>query len=406
MEKKSKNPNWRILILNSEWKEYRLGDVAEIVGGGTPSTKIEIHWNGAIPWITPKDLSNHSSNYISRGERNITLSGLKNSSAKILPINTVLLSTRAPVGYLAIASNELATNQGFRSLIVDDMKISNVFLFYLLKKNVEYLKSMSSGTTFGELSGSTLKNISFSFPPLPEQKRIAEILSSLDDKIEINNKMNKNLEEMAQAIFKQWFVDFEYPDENRNPYKSSGGKMIQSELGEIPEGWSVGKIAELIELSYGKALQENLRTGFGNPVYGSNGVVGYHNEYLVEAPCIVIGRKGTLGKVIYCYDNFWPIDTTFYIKSKTEKSNYIFEYYMLRSIDFKEFNSDSAVPGLNRNVALSHSLIIPLPEVVLKFNSIMQSIFSRLKNNIDENETLTKTRESLLPKLMSGEMRI
>ncbi len=139
------------------WKKVKLGEVAEIIGGGTPKTKISEYWNGDIPWLTPRDLSNFKGVYISHGERFITKLGLENSSAKLLPPGTVLLTSRAPVGYLAIAKNEIATNQGFRSLIVRE-GYNNLFVFYLLKNNIEYLKSQATGTTFGEISGSTLKN--------------------------------------------------------------------------------------------------------------------------------------------------------------------------------------------------------------------------------------------------------
>ena len=189
-----------------EWKEYLLGEVAEIVGGGTPKTKIKEYWNGEVSWLTPRDLSNFSGRYISRGERNISKLGLNSSSAKILPKGAVLLSSRAPVGYLAITLNEITTNQGFRSLI-PNFKTDSLFLFYLLKKNVEYLKSQSTGTTFGELAGSTVKSLSFLFPPLHEQKGIASVLSSLDDKIDLLNRQSKTLEAIAETLFRQWFVE-------------------------------------------------------------------------------------------------------------------------------------------------------------------------------------------------------
>ncbi|NOR16317.1 restriction endonuclease subunit S, partial [candidate division WOR-3 bacterium] len=190
----------------NEWKECKLGEVAEIVGGGTPKTKKSNYWNGEIPWLTPRDLSNFNGRYISKGERNISKLGLAKSSAKILPKGAVLLSSRAPVGYLAIAKNDISTNQGFRSLIPNS-ETNNLFLFYLLKNNVEYLKSQSTGTTFGELAGSTLKSLSFYFPPLPEQRTIASVLSSLDDKIDLLHRQNKTLEAMAETLFRQWFVE-------------------------------------------------------------------------------------------------------------------------------------------------------------------------------------------------------
>ncbi|MFO3797422.1 MAG: restriction endonuclease subunit S, partial [Anaerolineales bacterium] len=158
-----------------EWRQLPIGDIAEIVGGGTPSTTEPTNFDGDIPWITPKDLSGHHFRFISRGERNISDQGLRTSSARILPAGAVLLTTRAPIGYVAIASNPLATNQGFRSLVLRK-GFDSEFVYYLLKANGETLKSHASGTTFGELAGSTLKKLRFSFPPLPEQRAIAHIL--------------------------------------------------------------------------------------------------------------------------------------------------------------------------------------------------------------------------------------
>jgi len=237
MKSKSSFKQTEIGWIPEEWEVKSIGEVADVIGGGTPSTKNQEFWDGDIPWITPKDLSSLNFRYIKRGERNITKKGLDNSSAKLLPEGTVLLTTRAPVGYLAIAAKELATNQGFRSLIPKN-KILSEFLFYLLKKNVEILKSNAGGSTFGELSGSRLKELEFPIPPLTEQRAIAKILSDLDAKIELNQQMNKTLEEIGRAIFKHWFIDFDFPNEEGKPYKSSGGEMVYNEeLGkEIPKG--------------------------------------------------------------------------------------------------------------------------------------------------------------------------
>ena len=193
-------------MIPDDWNVKSISDVSIVVGGGTPSTKNPTYWGGDIAWITPKDLSNFKFRYISQGARNITKEGLSKSSAKILPINTVLLSTRAPVGYLAITKNKVSTNQGFRNLIPKNN--TNVeFLYYLLKANVKILKANSTGSTFGELSGNRLKMLQFAIPNIVEQTKIAKILSDLDSKIENLLNQNKILEKIAQTVFKSWFVD-------------------------------------------------------------------------------------------------------------------------------------------------------------------------------------------------------
>ena len=178
----------------TEWIECKIADIGTVVGGATPSTKkTENYENGTIAWITPKDLSIFSGRYIKQGERNITETGLKSCSTRILPPNSVLFSSRAPIGYIAIAENEVCTNQGFKSVIPND-NIDPLFLFYLLKYNKEVIENMGSGTTFKEISGNTMKNIVVKVPvDIEVQKRIAYFLGAIDNKIELNNEINKNL---------------------------------------------------------------------------------------------------------------------------------------------------------------------------------------------------------------------
>jgi len=213
----------------SNWKVMKLSEVATIVGGGTPSSsKSEYFENGNIPWITPKDLSGYNKRYISKGERNITELGLKNSSAKLLPKNTVLLTSRAPIGYVTIASNEISTNQGFKSLVLNDSHIPE-FFYYLLKNNVHILESRATGSTFKEISGQILKDTELSIPTPDIQQKIVDILSPLDDKIELNTQINQTLEQIAQALFKSWFVDFD-PVRAKVQALSDGMSLEQAEL--------------------------------------------------------------------------------------------------------------------------------------------------------------------------------
>lgn len=177
-----------------EWVECKISDIGTVVGGATPSTKkTENYEDGKIAWITPKDLSVFSGRYIGRGERNITETGLKSCSTQLMPQNTVLFSSRAPIGYIAIAANEVCTNQGFKSVIPNE-NIDPLFLYYLLKYNKDKIESMGSGTTFKEISGNTMKNIVVSVPISKEfQEKIASVLGSIDDKIEENERINNNL---------------------------------------------------------------------------------------------------------------------------------------------------------------------------------------------------------------------
>lgn len=176
------------------WKKCTIGDLGTVIGGATPSTKrSENYEGGTISWITPRDLADFSGRYIYRGERNITEQGLRSCSTKLMPVNTILFSSRAPIGYVAIAGQEVCTNQGFKSVIPNE-NTDYMFLYYLLKFSKEKIENLGSGTTFKEVSGSTMQSIEVSIPEtIKEQRQIASVLSALDDKIEKNTEVNENL---------------------------------------------------------------------------------------------------------------------------------------------------------------------------------------------------------------------
>jgi len=331
----------------SEWQELTIDDVADVVGGGTPSTKDESNFNGEIPWITPKDLSGCTHRYIARGERNISQKGLQNSSARILPKDTVLLTTRAPVGYLAIVSNPITTNQGFRSLILRE-GFNPEFFYYLLKSNTDYLKTHASGTTFGELSGSTLKGLKFLIPPLPEQRAIAHILGTLDDKIELNRRMNQTLEAIAQALFKSWFVDFE-------PFRDQG--MQGSPLGEIPVGWivvSIKDIAKRVGMGpFGSSIKVETFVPEGIPIISGqhlnqtllednhyNFITPQHAEELKNSNVfrgdIIFTHAGNIGQVAYIpetsqYERYVISQRQFYLRCDLTKISPLFVIYFFKT---------------------------------------------------------------------------
>ena len=240
----------------NKWKPHKLSEIGSVVGGATPSTTVDAYYNGEIPWLTPKDLSDFHERYIERGERNITKSGLNSCSAQLLPAGSVLFSSRAPIGYVAIAKNPIATNQGFKSIIPNPEKVDSLFLYYLLRYNKDNIEAMGSGTTFKEVSGATMKNIEVYLPEdLDEQRRIAGILGSLDDKIELNRRINANLEAQAQALFRSWFVDFE-------PFRD--GPFVDSQLGKIPQGWKICCVEDLASYMVSGGTPKSLDSSYYN----------------------------------------------------------------------------------------------------------------------------------------------
>jgi type I restriction enzyme S subunit len=172
---------------------YKMKDLGDVYSGGTPSTKNNDYWDGDIAWITPKDLSGYCKKYIFYGERNISELGLKNSSANIIPKNSVLMSSRAPIGYVVINKISVSTNQGFKSISCDESKCLNEYMYYWIKNNIKYIISKANGSTFKEISGTSFKELDVDIPTLDNQKKIVNILGKLDNKIELNNQINNNL---------------------------------------------------------------------------------------------------------------------------------------------------------------------------------------------------------------------
>lgn len=411
-----------------EWDVMMIQDVAEVVSGATPKTKVPEYWDGNIAWITPKDLSNHTERYIYRGDRMITDKGLKNSSAKLLPKGSVLFSSRAPIGYTAIAAQELCTNQGFKSMICKQELLDNNFMFYMMNCKKNEIENIAGGSTFKEVSGKTVKEFKIPIPPLDEQRVIAKVLSDLDEKIETNNKMNKKLEEMAKAIFKQWFVDFEFPNEDGKPYKSSGGEMVGSELGTIPKGWEVDSLSNLVkEVITGKTPSTKKSENYGDK-YPFVTIPDMHNKVfvtrterylsedghklqekkLIPKNSIMVSCIATVGLVSISSE---AVHTNQQINSiipnSIEEVFYFYEYLKLMEDRLKRIGSaGSATLNVNKSEFEKVKYIYPNSRIINKYNNTIKNIYEKIKLNEIENNRLAQLRDTLLPKLMSGEIRV
>lgn len=413
--------------MKTEWKEYKVEEFAEVIGGGTPNTTIDEFWNGDIPWLTPKDLSSNTDIYVEKGERFITPDGLSNSSAKLLPPDSILLSTRAPVGYLAISKVPLTTNQGFRNLILKE-GFSSKFIYYLLKNNISYLQSNASGTTFGELSGSVLKSLKFKIPPLTIQERIADILGALDDKIELNQHMNQTLESMARALFKSWFVDFEpvYAKMEGRDYPLPAeimdlfpDELVDSELGLIPKGWGVGKLGEEFNIVMGQSPPGHTYNEKGNglPFYQGRKDFGFRFP-IIRMFCNTPTRIAKPGDSLVSVRapvgdvNMAPFECCIgrgvsAIRHKSNSSSYTYYSMLWLKGHFKQFEAEGTVFGSISKSDFSNIKNIKPPEnIVVAFENIVSFLDKKVQNNYHQIETLKRIRNTLLPKLMNGEIEV
>ena len=421
------------------WQTFTVGDIADVIGGGTPSTKDPTNFGGGIPWLTPKDLSGTHNRYMSHGARNLTEKGLRSSSAKLVPPRTVLLTTRAPVGYVAIAEREISTNQGFRSLVVHD-DVSEEYIYYWLLSNTEELKRNSSGSTFGELSGSALKRIEIQLPPLPEQRRIAHILGTLDDKIALNRRINDTLEEMARAMFKDWFVDFgpvRAKMEGREAYLPEEiwglfpDRLMESELGEVPEGWGVVPLPEITDFREGPGIRHWQYTNSGegtrfinirciqggdlildtaNRVHDEEANGKYSHFHLREWD-IVLSASGTLGRSAVVRKTHLPLllnTSVIRFRPVDGVSSFAFLRGYLGSEIFLGEQRTLASGSVQKNFGPTHikqmKTWLPSYECVSAYESVAGPVLRGASENMARNDALHELRDSLLPVLVSGKV--
>ena len=305
----------------------------------------------------------------------------------------------------------------------DPSRVEPAYLSYFfgLPAFREYIRSIAVGATMPSLNTQILSDVPIIYPPLAEQRAIAHVLGTLDEKVELNRRMNETLEDMARALFKSWFVDFDpvrarmgghwrhgesLPGLPADLYDLFPDRLVPSELGEIPEGWEVKTLRELVELAYGKALRAVDRKGGLIPVYGSNGQLGWHDKKLVGGPGIVVGRKGNPGVVTWAHGDFFPIDTTFYVVPRDANGGLPFLFFALTGQDLLSVSADSAVPGLNRNLAYMNTQLMPHKHVLDEFNDCATRIFSRCQQLEEESHALAAQRDLLLPKLVPGEVSV
>ena len=408
-----------------KWIECKISDIGTVVGGATPSTKKpENYENGDIAWITPKDLSSFSGRYIQRGERNITEIGLKSCSTQLLPKNTVLFSSRAPIGYVAIAENAVCTNQGFKSVIPNE-DTDPIFLYYLLKYNKDKIESMGSGTTFKEVSENTMKNIVVSVPQDKQvQEKIASVLDAIDEKIEENERINNNLEQQAQLLFKSWFVDFE-------PFN-----------GTMPSDWEVVPFEKIVDFQNGYAFkskellnepssdcyqvfkQGHIARGGG---FIPDGTKSWYPKKLASKLERFVLKKGDILMAMTDMKNnvailgntaIMPIDNEYIVNQRVghlrvngyKGITYPFIYLLTNSTDFLIDLRSRANSGVQVNLSSAEikasQTVLPSEKVNTAFSEITFPMFEAIISNQLENQRLAQLRDTLLPKLMSGELDV
>lgn len=406
--------------LKEGWRRVKLGEVAEILNGyafkandfkeiGVPVIKIKN--------ITPPKVKLEDVQFVSEE--------LYNEKIKYsLIYNDILISMtgshasqpNSVVGRVARIkeiNRKALLNQRVGKIYPKNEECNQSFLYYYLSQDFikfELAASAGGSASQANINHNQIKELEISFPPLETQEKIASILSALDDKIEINNEMNKTLEEMAQTLFKRWFIDFDFPNENGEPYRSSGGKMVDSELGEIPEGWEVEELGKISTLSAGgdkpQSFSKIQTSDYTIPIYSNGveneGLYGFTNEAKIFEKGITVSARGTIGYICLRQVPYVPIVRLVSIVPNINILSSEYLYYYLKKVEIHSTGTTQqqlTVPQFKRT-----KILIPNFEVLKIFTGKVESMINLLEKNKSENKSISLIRDTLLPKLMSGEI--
>ena len=406
----------------SEWKTYRLGDIIQLKSGGTPDKSNPDYWGGSIPWISAKSMYD---DFISTSDLFITEEGLQ-AGSKIAKKDSILLLTRGsglfnriPVCYVV---SDVAYNQDVKNIVLKQENVTSIkFLYYWLYGNKELLSSMleTTGIGAGKIDTKRFLNLSISLPSQKEQARYIHLMDLLFDKIELNRRINANLEAQAQALFRSWFVDFE-------PFRD--GPFVDSELGKIPQGWKVGTINEIIQILSGYAFKSDTFTEAGpyrlitikNVQDGSLNIDGA--AYLSEIPdkmpqhChlaigdILLSLTGNVGRVCIVDRDGLLLNQRVAKLQPKDKRNTFFTYALFRQDSFKQYLIQIAKGTAQLNLSPVETsdtkIVLPNQDILLQFGEIGQPLFDNIVSNCKEIITLSALRDTLLPKLIAGEIAI
>jgi len=415
-------------------ERFAFGDITEIIfSGGTPSTRVDKYWGGDINWLSSGETRN---NFINTTEKTITKEGVKNSSTRLAIKDDIVMAsagqgfTRGQVSYLHI---DTYINQSIIAIRPNPNILNNLYAYYNLKNRYEELRAMSDGHSIrGSITIPMIKELEIDLPPILEQKEVANILHSLDKKIEGNNKINTVLEEIAQTLYKQWFVDFEFPNEEGNPYKSNGGEMIETEIGEIPLGWKISTIDKIT--TYNKRGFSPLYTDNDEPI-GIQVInqrcvrnhtiieetVRYHDLNKKNVPedrfhkawDVLINSMGvgTLGRVAISSTSHNKIvhSVITILRPNTKiMKNAIFSYAMLNleNIFMQMGEGSTGQTSLSNKYLGQLKIVVPPIHIQEKLEPTIKTIQKMIDKNHKESEKLANIRDLLLPILMSGEIRV
>lgn len=400
----------------NDWVETTIGDVAAVFDGphATPAKVSEGPVFLGISCLSGGRLDLTATDHLSETD-------FKRWTRRVEPTaGDVVFSYETRLGEAALIPRGLRCCLGRRMALIrpDRGKIDSRFLlyYYLSPEFQELIRSRTvTGSTVDRILLEEFPTFPIRVPDLATQREVASLLGALDDKVELNSRMNQTLESVARAIFRSWFVDFDpvvAKAAGRQPFGMPAdvaalfpGRFIDAEVGPMPAAWESCKWGDISTLEYGKSLRSHGDAAGAVRVYGTNGPIGWHTEALCPTAGIVLGRKGAYRGVHYSPTPFFVIDTAFYLKPKRE-FEILWAYYELLNLDINGMDSGSAIPSTSRDEFYQVPVLFPPPPVHVAFGKIVGHMFKQMEANQEQSRTLGALRDTLLPKLMSGELRV
>lgn len=376
------------------WKPRRLDELGFVGRGKSrhrPRNEARLY-GGKYPFIQTADVM-AAEPYITSFSQTYSEFGLKQS--KLWPPDTLCMTIAgANTAKTAILKIEACFPDSVVGFIPDKSQADLHFIKYSLDLLRHRFLSVSRGATQDNLSLDKLLSFPISAPPVQEQRRIGGILSAYDDLMENIQRRIRILETMARTLYREWFIHFRFPEHERCP-------LVASSLGDIPQNWQVKKLSDILELKYGKALKKEERRDGEFPVFGSSGIVGTHDTSLVKGPGIIVGRKGNVGSIFWSDEDFFVIDTAYFVEAFLPLR---FLFYDLQTKNF--INSDAAVPGLSRRQAYALEAVVPPTELLTTFCRLADNFEVHASTLRRQLQNLRRTRDLLLPRLLSGQINL
>ncbi|HFR3342644.1 TPA: restriction endonuclease subunit S [Streptococcus suis] len=317
----------------------------------------------------------------------------------------ILISAAGTVGKTVIYTGEDAYFQDSNIVWIDNNEkfVTNQYLYYFYQTNPFV---STNGSTIKRLYNDNIRETKIkNVPSIEAQNKVTKVLEYLDQKIALNNQINEELEAMAKTLYDYWFVQFDFPDENGKPYKSSGGKMVYNDQlkREIPEGWGVENLSNFLTIKNGKD-HKDLSDG-NYPVYGSGGLMRKVEDYIFEGESVLIPRKGTLNNIMYVDEKFWTVDTMFYTDMKIDYVA-LYTYFSIKDIDFTKLNTGTGVPSMTASILYQLQIINPNADILKNFDELVRTTYRMIFDNRKQNQELNQLREWLLPMLMNGQVKV